>query len=214
MRRRIEADATPVEGAEAVRNLMRVSQVVNQTEQKKRLIIPLARLSDPEFREEFFEVLNRRGRDPNLEFAILATGFELKAEREVLALLRGRNIFVEFNVQLFGRERFGQDMKSETALMNRMIQEMREEVGLKEQEFSTRVVAVGDIKLLKRMGRGNTPTLLAKKGAFKAALLLFDLEGAVNWFEIAPDGFIDPTEKLIQLLEQSIRTQFEFTRAA
>ncbi|MBI1978107.1 MAG: hypothetical protein HYS55_05090, partial [Candidatus Omnitrophica bacterium] len=185
-----------------------------RAEAKKRLIIPLAKLSDAAFQEKFLEVLKQRGKDSNLEFAILATGFELQAEREVLALFRERNIFVEYNVQLFGSERFGQDVKSEAALMNRVIELMRKEVGLRGREFSTRVITVGDTRLLERIGRRDTPKLLARPEAIDAALLLFELDGEIDWFKIAPNGYIDPTRGFIASLEHLRLTSLSFNRAA
>ncbi|MBI3999104.1 MAG: hypothetical protein HY351_00670, partial [Candidatus Omnitrophica bacterium] len=190
-------------------------QQATQVDQKKRLIIPLEKLSDDAFRKKFLETLERRGKDPHLEFVILASGFELRAERKALKLLNQRNVFVEFNVQLFGPERFGQTVKSEAALMNNMINMMRHEVGLSPREFSTRVIVIGDEKIFQKVQRRDTPKLLAQPEVMEAALLLFELDGALDWFRIAgSNGVLDVTRSILNLLNQAVRSQLKIEMAA
>ncbi len=158
-------------------------------------------------REEFKQALEKgtvpkKGDSPFFQFVILAPEFQsdLLAEREVTQIF-GENIFAKYaNVELYNDTR----AQHAVSVLNRAVNKFRSQLGLKPSEFSTRVVVVGEEKVLRKLSRRDTPKILAHEGAIPAALLLMRLEGSIDWMTFAQDGLIHPSIAFTQTLYDKI----------
>ena len=102
---------------------------------------------------------------------------------------------------------------SAQAVWSRLIELKRKEVGAK--GFSTRVVVIGEEAVLTKLARRDTPKLVALPEAFEAALLLFELDGSIDWFRIADSrGILEPTLAIVSTLHQAIMKQMKLAIAA
>ncbi|MBI4373235.1 MAG: hypothetical protein HY585_05895 [Candidatus Omnitrophica bacterium] len=185
--------------------------------QKNRIIIPIDELKRSELRDRLLQILKERAGDRSLEIAILVPNrSELRAERDVLGLFNGRNIFVESSlVQLYTPQRLGvaYERVSPQAVLSRLVEKMRLAVGAR--GFSTRVVAIGSKDLLSKLARRDTPKLVARPEAIDAALLLFELDGMIDWSRIADSyGLLDPTRATIHFLNQKVLGLLKLAAAA
>ncbi|MBI4373195.1 MAG: hypothetical protein HY585_05695, partial [Candidatus Omnitrophica bacterium] len=102
---------------------------------------------------------------------------------------------------------------SPQAVLSRLVEKMRFAVGAR--GFSTRVIAIGSQDLLSKLARRDTPKLLARPEAIDAALLLFELDGMIDWSRIADSyGLLDPTRATIHFLNQKVLGLLKLAAAA
>lgn len=169
---------------------------------QNRLIVTLEELrTSDELRRQLEEVLEA---GPNFIVHIVDTEFrhELLAERELLSLF-GKDFFVRYAVELHGRETLNISSEiSPWAVLNRAIDEARGELGLHGSSFSPQVIASASHDVLSRLGRHDTPLLVAEPPLFDVARRLFDLENAQAWFRDAagPEGILHPWEEHLRTL--------------
>ncbi len=193
------------------------SAAIAKTTQKSRMIVSFESLThDAELRSELRRVMKANANNEQLEIAILAPEytFELQAEDMIMSLFR-ENIFVIYKpVQLYTQRRLGLAYHGSAAqAFNRLIAMKRKDIDA--QGFSSRVIAIADREVLSTLSRRDLPKLIANAGAPEAALLLFQLDGSINWLSVAgPSGIMDPTRSFISFLHQSMLRQLKLAVAA
>jgi len=187
------------------------------TQQKKRLVISMAQLQNPKFRQAFRETAQGTN-DRNLEFVILANGqrSELLVERELLKLF-GTNLFLK-NVQLIGED--GMGAKSETAQLNRAVESQRRKVGIRPDEFASRVAVLGEENVLAQSALLRRAPMIAVNGGDAAELLkrtLLLLDSSMNlsaWQKIAQNGYAKSSDQSFTAALDQLRLTHQLTAHA
>ncbi|OGX03846.1 MAG: hypothetical protein A3J12_09690 [Omnitrophica bacterium RIFCSPLOWO2_02_FULL_44_11] len=216
----------PVEIHSATRSTMSA----NVAQQPKRMIVMLDSLKSPEFRKTFIQMLEQTKADRSLEVAVVASyENELLIEPYIFDWFGDAKFFTKYQqVQLYSVNRLlqGQDSQISPERMRQMFGVQMEDsrfisqlIDQKKKEaqanaLSTRVVVIGNAQIFEKIKRRDTPKLLDAPEALKAALLLFDLDGAIDWVKMAPQGYIDPTTTMMQSLESAIAGQIRIGTAA
>ena len=174
-------------------------------ETENRLIVTLGELRiSGELRAKLKEAIQVNQANPTFILVIVDTEFrhELLAERELFGLF-GRDFFIRYPVELHGREslKISTEM-SPWVVLNRAIGAARKEVGLNGSFFSPQVIASGSHDVLSRLGRRDTPLLVAEPLLFDLARRLFDLKDAQAWFRQAagPEGILHPWAEHLRTL--------------
>jgi uncharacterized protein len=187
---------------------------VTPSENQNRIAVSLDVLSkNNDLRKELREVLELNRENKALEIAVVSTKNDLVAEREFIRLFN-ENLFLKYRLlQLYGNSRLGFAYEADLWVAhNRTTDLLKKKIGVNGREFTSHVVTI--VETGSQITRRDTPKVLAHKGALQSAMLLFPLEDASRWFELAPDGVLDPAVAFLEKMQLAESARIYRARAA
>ena len=160
--------------------------------------------SRSELREALLSAVRGHRNNPALTFVIVSTRYAsgLVAERRILDLFEGENLFLSGNVILKTADQL--DIPREVAahvVLNRAIEAERKIIGA--QGLTSDLAVVGEGEYLQKLTRRDTWLIVGEKGAMELALLLVQFGDTQKLTE--KFGFmrmITPSEQLIVFFAQ------------